>query len=77
MFRCDSDAGVFHGELHVLAFEHPRGDDDLAVGRELESVGDQVSEYLRNFAFIGMQGREFRCIFKDQINGLIVGEQVA
>ena len=75
MFRRNADAGVRDLEQDLLILKQVGRNDNLSTGRELERVGDQVAQNLRDFSFIGVQRRKIRRIFEDQIDGVVVGQQ--
>ena len=58
VLRGDTDAGVGHGQAHLVRAVRAHGHAHLALERELQGVGDEVAQDLRELAVIGVQPRD-------------------
>src|SRR5579864_927595 len=75
IFGWDAYAGVLHHENDAPFGRTPDRHRDLALGSELQGVGNQVPENLRNLTFIGVKSWNAAAVLENEVNGSIVGQK--
>src|SRR5690242_6237510 len=75
VFGRDAYARVRNHEDHAPVRCTLRRHRHLALRSELQGVGDQVPEDLRNLPFICMKKRKAATVLEDEVDGVIVGQK--